>query len=156
MKPKTRVESTVASAYDRLQGWHAWTFKENPTDTQLDLYKEFPDFKGFLEDEQNPEKLRAVFVVCLYQLFVDNAQSERVYLVVPPKIKSWVEDELREYFRSLLKHLPVDKREQYLQRIKLFGFMYRVHQEPEELKRWAAYGFTSSDLLPAWLRGKLL
>lgn len=136
---------------------HKTLLGKDPTPTQLCLYANFPEFRGFSDRTLDPEKLEAVLVLGL----TFGTVRDRVFVLAPVAHENWV----MEQFNAVCDRVfEVCKREKNRLHIsKVYGLMFqklvvmgRLLQLEHEPSHWVSFGFAVDEELPAWMGSHLL
>lgn len=127
-----------------------------------DLYAAFQaDKRGYRlllnNSKEDEARFLATFVMALY---LTNFPNEgKVIFVVSRGTEKWAVNQIKaiaHYIYRSRKGAPtsaISAIDEALRRIDLGSRALQIETEPE---RWVAYGFTNQDILPPWMRGRLV
>lgn len=136
------------------------TFKLS--ETHKALYSAFDEnkrgYRLLLNGQKtDQDRFLATFVMAFY---MTNFPAEgKVIFIVSRAVEKWAIDQIRDIARHVYKsrkgasESAITAIDGALQRIDIGSRALQIDGEPE---RWVAYGFTNQDLLPPWMRGRLI
>lgn len=132
------------------------------SDVHRRLYAAFEEgHRGYFlpsqESREDPEKFLSTFVVALYQTTIPT--PETVSLVTARVVEKWSIEQIKTIVRRIfsirkkLTRAEVEPLKQALQRLEFGSRVLHIAESPP---RWVAYGYTSLDVTPSWMRCKLI
>ena len=154
--------TTLIVNSDDLRKNHALLVGVQPTALQRQLYDAFPQNRGFMSGELNPELFEAVIVTALVQTFTKKTQPDpfRVLLIVSSQHQKWATSQLQNFTKVVFERLKAQRAKAVAQALgKAFKAIYmgsNVLQLDTPPTHWAGFGFNEKDTIPDWLRLGLL
>lgn len=138
-------------------GKHYALLGKEPTEAQVRLYENFPEYRGISDRSLDPEVMEAIVV----QALVTGTVKDRVFIYAPPAHEAWVMqqfDSIASVIFEIVKTTPFPKKYAmaYGMMFQKIAFMGRVLQVPSEPAHWLSFGFVKSDPVPDWLKDRLL
>ena len=136
---------------------HRRLFGSSPNSDQTALYLAYPKARGYADADLNEDRFTAVFVLAISQAM----RHERVLFLAPVHHEPWFVVQSTLVMRRAFAHCKgmTGKSEtrlglaraykKWLTRITFYG---RLLQIPAEPKAWTAFGFTSDESIPEWVR----
>ena len=136
---------------------HSLLLGKEPTATQMRLYSQFPEFRGFSDRTLDTEKLEAIVVLGL----TFGPVPHRVHLLAPVAHEDWVIDAINKVTDQVFEACKKQKNPVAFARgcgemFKKLALMGRLLQIPAEPERWVSFGFAVEDPLPPWMPRRLL
>jgi len=136
---------------------HRTLLGKEPTETQVQLYSRFPEFRGFSDQTLDPEILEAIVILGL----TFGTVQERVFVLAPVVHENWVLAEFNKVtdlvFNEVKKHPNrAGVAKAYGMMFKKLALMGRLLQFKEEPARWVSFGFSAEDPIPDWMPPRLL
>lgn len=134
--------------------WHRVLLGTTPSAVQQTLYQQYPQVCGYSSSDRNPELLEAVSLLALRS----GSAEDRPLILAPIAMEAWVLEGIEQMAINVFqrcRHSPklLKGYTQLFQKLQLTG---RVLQLPGEPKHWVSIGFSIGDVIPDWMRGKLL
>jgi hypothetical protein len=125
------------------------------------LYKAYPTALGYSSQAMDDVLFDGALVLALHQAGKEGRSNLRkVYFFVPGAHEKWVVDRFRNAAQRIFGRLKAGKS---VPAIRHFAELFRyvmmgsqISALPQEPERWVAFGFARSDVLPEWLRSKLV
>lgn len=133
------------------------------TERHKALYKAFEKGKrGYVLPQkvttrEDFESFLATFVVAVYQTTLPT--PEHVTVAVAKLVDQWALAQIKLIARHIFSlrkgasKADIEVLRSALHRISLGSSVLQI---PEEPPRWVAYGYTAQDVLPPWMRGRLV
>jgi len=154
-----------------LETFHKKLLGQNPkrtpkeyllTKKQQALYAavEESDRRGFLAlgaNRQNFEKFLGTFVLA-YHMTTFPTKGD-VYIVVSRIVEKWAVEQLKTIIRHIYHERKGASKETFdviddaINRMHVGSGSNQIDDEPD---RWVAFGYNNLDVLPPWMRGRLI
>jgi len=145
-----------------MQRSHSVYFGVAPSVVQARLYSAFPQARGYSSSALDPERFDATLIMALVQTYRKGTlpTNPDVLFFVPASHEQWAIGTLKESITRMFTCLKGQHRQDVAKTLSaLFKHIHlgnRVLQFVDAPARWAAFGFTDADPIPAWLRSGLV
>lgn len=135
---------------------HQVLYGKKATPLQRRLY-EAPHFRGYSNDDKDPERFEAVYTMALWHAKNSN---EQVQLIVPQSHVVWVLEQIEPLVRAGFRNIPGKEGKLAMKRA-----VYQVNINPGsqalrlgEPKHWMMFGFRGGPgrMLPVWTVNRLI
>lgn len=150
-----------------LETFHVKLLGKNPpksfkvADSHKVLYKAFDEGKrGFSAaslDRKDFDQFVATFVAAFYLTAFPT--PGKVCFAVARPVEKWAVEQIKtivKYIYTIRKGVPQEAIEAIDSALKRMEIGSRVIQIEEEPERWVSFGFNQQDILPPWMRGRLV
>lgn len=138
---------------------HSRLFGREPSETQKRLYDAYMEEnrRGFSGRELDSEKFMSTLVIALTQTR-DQGEFVKVPLIVPEKHKAWILGHIKSAAKVASRnHKDNDAGILVIRNTFTSIFLdQKSLQEKTGPKHWAAFGFSTKDASPGWLKAGLL
>jgi hypothetical protein len=143
---------------------HRVILGREPTPIQQRLYDEFPHAVGYSDRSLNPERFQAVTVLTLVRAIEAKRGPEphRVLMFIPPAHEAWVLEQFHTFTKDVFAYCKTLSGNR-VALAKMWGGHFhqiviakRVLQFSEPPPYWMTFGFDREDLVPDWVRSRLV
>jgi hypothetical protein len=149
--------------YVRLRGWHELLHASAIGETQDQLYKGYPEMRGFSSRQRDVDMFRSVLALMLFQAMTTNEKmtTHEVYCFVPAVTRQWFMEQMREHTKAIFGRLRTRQSVKLLEHMGVLFHQIKVGDQagvlPKEPERWVSFGFLKDDRgVPDWMCARLL
>jgi len=151
----------------RLDIFHQKLFKHSSsfpvTPKHRSLYEAFEqqEKRGYVLSDggsrEDAEKFLATFVLALHQTRFPN--QNKVILAISSPVQGWATQQISSMVQHIFRTRKKASKEtiqvikESILQLHIGSNILQLEEEPE---KWVAYGFHNKDLLPPWMRGRLI